>query len=824
MKTGAETNWIYGRGGVQSVCLVVTLALTSLTQAEVQPELQEVVVTATRVAQDINKVPVSITALTGEQLEDQHILRMDDLTLVTPGVQFHHTGTGGSAQTTEISIRGIQSNIGDGTTGIYINDTPVQVRKAGLSFSATNGYPELFDLERVEVLRGPQGTLFGSGSMGGAVRFITPEPDLSKSNFYTRGEVGFTAHGDPNLLVGFAAGVPIIADELAVRFSAQYRRDGGYMDRESHWDLAADQQRQSEGTTAVTLGPRDKNYNWDEAKSVRLALTWAPSEGLKITPSIQWQDVYANAQGAYWDYYSHPSGGQFVSGDGVDSPYDDRWTLASLNVSYSFSGMSLISTTSYFDRYSTTAYDCTTCMIQLTALGPQNLTPTQFLPNYPTFAEQTHDVNQQLNWTEEIRLQSDNSNGRLTWVLGAFFSNEKSVSQDFVPVDAATFTQLSQSLGALQNPPVFFPSYSDLFYGASLIDNQISYETLDSVREKQAAAFGDVSWEVVSGLKLTGGLRYTHYHLDATSLQGGPYAGTSELDGFSAAQTESATTPKGAITWQFTDNDMVYVSASKGFRGGGVNQPLPVECDPALASVGLSAPPDTYKSDNLWSYELGTKDRLFNNRVNISASVFYVKWKDIQQSVYLSLGCNRSAVLNANSATSEGFDLQGMIAATESLTLDGSVSYTKATYDEPLEGSPDPTTGERPIIINAGNSLDGVVPWNAALGMTYSSQIKGYKSKARLDWQYSSAQKEPGPTQDPATTTYLPHSREIPSINQVNARYAVTLGNAEVSLFLTNIFDAHPSIQSYAGDQFNSVTQSYTIRPRTAGVGFSYRY
>ncbi len=785
-------------------------------------ELQEITVTATRQTENINKVPISITAFTAVQMDEKHLFDIDELALQTPGLQFHHTAGGGNGNVTTISVRGIQSNIGEGTTGVYIDDTPVQIRKAGLSFTATNAYPQIFDIDRVEVLRGPQGTLFGSGSMGGAVRFISTAPSLDQTSFYTRDELSYTEHGDPNMEASAAVGGPIVDDVLGFRISARFRRDGGFIDQEPRAQLIADQQRAANGVGSVLTGLKAPNVNWQNAASVHMAMTWKPASGLTVTPSLYYQNIHANSSGVYWDYFSRPGAGTYFNGDGVGSPYLDHWTLAAVNVAYEFPAATLISNTSYMDRRNTTYYDGTVPMIQLTALGPQLLSPQQFLPNLPDFAEQIHDLNQQLNWTEEVRLQSP-SDQRLAWVVGGFFQSTKSTNQDFVPLDAATFTQFSQALGALQNPPQSYGSYSDLFYGASLINNQYTYQTLDLVRQKQLAGFLDVTWAIVPDLKLAAGLRYTHLKLDASSLQGGPYAGTSDLEGFSASQSESSTTPRGSATWQFLPGGMIYATVAKGFRGGGVNQPLPSACDPALASVGLTKPPDQYSSDNLMSYELGTKNRIGNN-INIAASVFYIRWRNIQQSVYLGLGCNRAVTLNANSASSRGFDLQTTWAVMDDLVLDGSMSYTKAVYDSPLVGTADPVTAIAPIIINKGNSLSGVVPWTATLGASYTRQLFRRDNTARLDVTYSSRQGQVDPTEDPLTTSFLPYARFIPSITQVNARYAVRFGAAEAALFIDNLFDAHPSIPADPGDQFNSVTRSYTLRPRTFGVNYTFRY
>jgi iron complex outermembrane recepter protein len=788
-------------------------------------ELEEVTVTATRSAESIEKVPVSVTAFTSQQMEEQHLETIDDLSSITPGLQFHRsTVAGAAAGVTVISIRGIESNIGDGTTGIYIDDTPVQTRRAGLSFTATNPYPQLFDIDRVEVLRGPQGTLFGAGSMGGAVRFITTAPNLTSTSLYTHDEISYTEHGDPNAEASLAFGTPIVDDVLGFRFSARFRRDGGYVDAEDRPDLLATQQRAAQGQGTVDDALLSRNVNFDNISSVRLALEYAPTENLHITPSVMYQDVYYNNDGAYWDYYSNPSQGTFLNADMVNSPFTDRWTLGALNVTYDVGDVSIIANSSYFDRTNTNYYDCTTCVIQLSPLGPQAISPTQFVPSDPRAAVQAHDLNQQLNWTQEIRAQSKDPHGRLTWLVGAFFQNEKASDQDFVPSTPAAFTALAQGLGAMQNPPQYYATYQDLFYGASLLNGNETYQTLDLDRERQIAGFADLTWEFIPGLKLTGGLRTTHLNLQATALNGGPFAGTSSMGGFSAGQSQTATTPRGSLSWDITDASMVYATAAKGFRGGGVNTPLPASCDLALRSIGLSSAPESYQSDSLISYELGTKNRLFDNRLELTGSVFYIKWSNIQQSVQLFYGCNNAVVLNANAATSKGFDLQGAFALSKAVTLNGSVSYTKAVYTQPLDGTPN-ADGVPSIIINKGDTLEGVVPWEATFGAAYTTTVLGHETTARLDYSFQSRQGQPTAEQDSATTSYLPRSVYIPQIAQLNARYAIKIpGGTEVAAFVTNVFDAHPSIQIAPGDQFSTVTESTTIRPRTFGASLTYRY
>ena len=191
--------------------------------------LDEIVVTSQRREERLQDVPISVSVFSQALMDAQGVRTVDDLSRLTPGVSFTRGAVNNNSDSSDIAIRGIDSTAGAATTGIYIDDTPIQSRH--LSFGTFNAYPALFDIERVEVLRGPQGTLFGSGSEGGTIRFITPEPGLQKYSAYVRSELAETAHGDPVYELGAAAGGPIVADTLGFRASASIRHEGGYIDR-----------------------------------------------------------------------------------------------------------------------------------------------------------------------------------------------------------------------------------------------------------------------------------------------------------------------------------------------------------------------------------------------------------------------------------------------------------------------------------------------------------------------------------------------------------------------------------------------------------------
>ena len=222
--------------------------------------LEEIVVTATRREESISKVPISITALNQDALDQKGIRDFSEMVRFTPGVSIDTSGTNA------ISIRGISSSGGAGTTGIYIDDTPIQMRALG--FNPDDTLPKTFDLDRVEVLRGPQGTLFGAGSEGGTVRYIMTQPSTTAESTYARAELGFTQHGAPSYEAGLAHGGPLVDGVLGYRASVWFREDAGWINR-------------VDPTTGATT---EKNANHGQTVALRLAFLYQPVDNVKITP------------------------------------------------------------------------------------------------------------------------------------------------------------------------------------------------------------------------------------------------------------------------------------------------------------------------------------------------------------------------------------------------------------------------------------------------------------------------------------------------------------------------------------------------------------
>ena len=297
-----------------------------------KPRLEEIIVTAQKRSENLRKVPISITVLGKAQMDKQGVRNVKDVARLVPGL---HLSASDELGNTNISIRGIVSNTGAETTGVYVDETPVQARQEIVS---SNPYPEVFDLDRVEVLRGPQGTLFGAGSEGGTVRFITPQPSLSTYSGYFRSELAFTAGGDPSYELGGAVGGPIVVDKLGFRVSLWDRQDGGYIDR----------------INPVTDQVAARNANAANSLVGRAALLLQATDDLRVEPSLFFQRTTADDRDFYWE-----SVGPFNSLAQIPQPHEDTYILPSLDVGYDFGDFTFKSISSYFHRALDDKYDAT---------------------------------------------------------------------------------------------------------------------------------------------------------------------------------------------------------------------------------------------------------------------------------------------------------------------------------------------------------------------------------------------------------------------------------------------------------------------------------
>ena len=736
--------------------------------------VKEIVVTATRRAEALSDVPVSVTAFSEETIDRIGAREVDDITRLTPGVQFQRKTFGASNQSS-IAIRGISSSVGAGTVGVYLDDTPIQVRN--IYYTSTNAYPRLFDLERVEILRGPQGTLFGAGSMGGTVRFISPAPDLDEVKLYARGEVATTLYGDPSYEAGVSASAPIISDRLAVRVSGWHRRDGGWIDRVDLYQ-------------PNTVLESDANHS--SATTGRIAVAFAPTETLTITPSFMYQDQRSNNGGTYWLSLSDPEEGIYRNASSLPSSGKDRFGIAALAINWELGGVDLVTNTSYFKRNSDFFPDYT---------GTVSSTITgSALPPLQGYTAKGSWLDDQENFTQEVRLQSADSDSRASWVVGAFYSHAKQRAQQFI--DGEQFGDL---LSAVFGVPV---TVEDVFGSGPVRDNLV-YVSDDHTTDEQLAAFGQIDYEIVDRLTLTAGVRVSNTKFTFPSETEGPYLGNTSVSG---STKQTPITPKFGLSYETQRGGLLYATASKGFRVGGAQRPAPVTCADDLEDLGIDQIPQAYGSDSVWSYEVGAKDSFFGRKLQVEASAYQLDWKNIQRSVGL-IGCNLTYIDNLGSARSRGFDLALTARPVPPLTIGLAVAYTDAKYTEDVPATP-------PLfIVREGDTL-GQRPWTVYLNVQYDFDIGNVEAYVRGDYSYESRNKAERPVDRIGFDPLVPRP---PATHQVAVRAGGKVGDLDISVFVENLLNSKTNFGLYRDTVTSPVFYGGSFRPRTAGLTVTYR-
>ncbi len=809
--------------------------------------LEEIVVTATRREENISKVPISITAMSQDDLDQKGVRDFSEMVRFTPGVSIDSSGTNA------ISIRGISSSGGAGTTGIYLDDTPIQMRALG--FNPDDALPKTFDIDRVEVLRGPQGTLFGAGSEGGTVRYIMTQPSVTTESTYVRSEASYTEYGAPSYEAGIAHGGPIIDDVLGFRASIWYRRDGGWINNVN------------DTTGAITQA----NANYTGTVAARLAMLYKPTGSVSITPSFMFQNKQQNNISTYWPAYSNPGAGEFNDATPERIAIPDKYFLPALKIQVDFAHATLISNSSYYyrnetDSYEGTVYDlayyqslgwpnalyagapalgcgpASTTAIQPCSWYPLlDATGVHLPPGFANYVTPNTMTNQQRTWTQEFRLQSADNDSRWKWTVGAFWSlaQELSVEQ----LNDQNIDSLFSALYGPANTPdsIFGPYYSCNGQGTPQpaqypVPNCDIYYNYNKSYDRQLAGFGEATFKVTDRFAVTAGGRYAKMGFSLNHYSNG-YENYGP-SGAGGSEQENAFTPKLGLTFQADDRNLYYATYAKGFRPGGYNPPLIPACGPGLVAEGFPSgeAPATYNSDTTQSYEIGSKNN-FAERLKIATSVYYIKWDGIQQNVYVGGNCGLQFTSNLGTAVAKGFDLQADADLGAGFTVEASAGYTSARFtktsagDRAMDG--DAISGEAAINYSPGTNP----PWSIAVGPQYAFKLMEHEAFVRLDWEYSSRNPWLAPVQDVNSSQYNPNSYTLPATSFTSMRAGVKFAGWQLSLFCDNLFDSH-TVLNYAQVQIDPFNPSYlanpnaptsvqqnnfTYRPRTIGITATFK-
>ncbi len=769
---------------VMCTSVAAALAMPAFAQ-QVNPsdEIEVVKVTAQKRKEDPAKVAMSISAVTGAQLQAEHIRDITDLTRAVPNISFTAaSGNGGAGPgTSNVEIRGISSTAGAATVGVYLGDTPVTV---GNVYTMGNIEPKFFDIDRVEVLRGPQATLYGASSMGGTIKFVPNEPDLKEREFTTYTEASNTKGGSANYAANVVANLPLIPDELALRIGVQAQHTGGYID-------------QVNGDGAVLAN----NINKINDQELRAALKWKPARALTITPSIYWQRIDAKDIAAF--NLELPL---YQAQKQIREPSKDTLLSPSVTVNWDLGPFDLTSATSYFERkfdrtQNGSAYNSYSLSTFLTSTADGGKAPPELIEAIAGLPSAVYLNNQVRQVSQEFRLASrpyDAAVSPWTWLAGTYFSRQHTNVVENDPIFGVT--DLFKQFGFDIADPELLP---DARPGQFPNDN--SFAGAFHYREKQTSIFGEINYYFVPTVHATVGARYLKADTTLEQRNGNYLAGAGNNSG--AATSSHAFTPKYALTWEVSPTNTVYISIAKGFRLGGNNIFVPpTTCGPDLEANGLEAGPPDYKPDSLWSYEVGSKSRFLNNRLSINADVFYVKWKNIQQGVYLPT-CAYTYNANAGDATSKGFEFDIKAKPIPGLTLSASGGYVKAelSNDQGIENGV--------VGAVAGAQIQGVPKYNAAVNAVYnfSAWDKPAFVMAGMQWVGSSKS-----SLDPEQTD---HDR--PSYHTTDFSAGMTFDRYAFSVFVKNAFDTDTIIQH---PQVASIVQGYRLAPRSIGVTLATKF
>lgn len=782
--------------------------------------LEEITVTAMLREQELADVPFSIAAPTAAMLRARGAEDIEAIAANVAGFSVQNLGPGQS----QVAVRGASSGQiardQPGVTeqvGAYLNDSPI-------SFTLFTPDLDLFDLSRVEVLRGPQGTLFGAGSLSGTVRYITNEPELGVSA--TFGEVGgsWIDGGSPGSTAKLGFNVPA-GDKAAFRIVGYSNRLGGWMD-------------------AVQPDFKvNEDVNGGVRAGVRAAALIVPNERFSFTPRIVYQRVKMDGWNRI-DTYNILANPFTTSRPPVTlderrlftqiaEPFTDDFVLADLNWNYDFGRVTLTSITAYTYRDILVVRDATALTGSVTG-GTLGLSDDVYTLDAPLDDATTANV-----FTQEVRLTGGGD--RVRWLVGGFFgSSERDYGQSLLVVgsDSLAGAELGAPSGWTQG---LRAAKDELFF------SDLSYE------RTQFAVFGEATVAVAPRLNLTGGLRYYSFDDDRGMIFDGIF--TNDDTGVLLVTDTSSTSadgvaPRAIVSYKASDAVTLNAQASRGFRLGGVNDALNLPLCTSADSATYSGNP-TWEDETAWNYEVGAKSRLFGGRASFNLSAFYLDIRNLQLNITAG-SCSSRLVLNAPKARSQG--LEAEFTATPNENLDFSVSAS--LNDSELRSSlTDPLGG---IIsgIEEGNRLPSVPELKIAGAATYGWQV-GRGSRAFITGSYQHVGKHftaiddhgagfcpPGEpncsfgTVDllsfergggatiggPLADTVFVFSPELPAYNIVNLRVGLIREGWEVAVYVNNVFDER-ALLALDRERGSRARVGYlTNPPRTFGTSLRFNY
>ncbi len=763
---------------------------------EVLP-LQAVTVTATLREQELADVPFSIAAPTASVLRERGVDNIEAIAANVAGFSIQNLGPGQS----QVAIRGASSGqIARDQPGVkesvgaYLDDSPI-------SLSLFTPDMDLFDVSRVEVLRGPQGTLFGAGSLSGTVRYITNQPELGVNSMF--GETGgyWVLGGGPGASVKVGTNVPL-TDRAAGRLAVFHSRLGGWQDA-----VRKD----------YTI---DENINSGERTGARAAVRFVPNERFTITPRLVFQKVQMNGWNRTdtFNILANPyttTRRPVTLGErrlflATDEPYRDDFVLGDVNLRYDFGRANLTSITSYTWRDIVVARDGGALYASIVG-GSIGMPEPVYTLDAP-FDDRTNVK----AWTQEVRLAGGSD--RAKWLLGTFYSQAKRDYGQSVRAPGFEAATGAPTQGTYADRDELF--FSDLSYDL-----------------KQTALFGEGSVKVGNRLDLTAGMRYYDFNEDRQQVFDGFFVGLVSQPGSTKA---SGVAPRFIASFRATDAISFNAQASRGFRLGGINDPLntPI-CTPQ--DLATFSGRDSWKDETAWNYEVGTKAALMNAKASLNLSAFYMDISDLQLTVTAG-SCSSRLVYNVP-AVSQGAEIEFAAAPSQNFDFAVSGSFDDSKVESTVTSTD--TGGNVTVVggIEEGNRLPSVPRLKLAAAATYRRPLRPsvqgflsgtiqhvgsrYTLMEDLAAGFGTVDMEsfaPNTIGGPLTQRYFTFDPELPAYSLVNLRTGITRDNWETAFFINNLTDTRALLALDRERGTRARVGYLTNQPRTVGVSMTFNY
>lgn len=736
----------------QAVALVATGAATVVNAQEAVVE--EIVVTATKRETTMKDTPAAISAVSGEAIRQSQSFSLESFTRLDPSIQVNNRGVGDN----QIIVRGISSS-GKPTVGLYYDEAVI----TGLGLDGgSDNQPniQLHDLERIEILKGPQGTLFGAGSMSGTVRFITNKPDLSNPEFSFAGSVADVKDGNELFQGEAVANLPIIEDKLGARLVVWGDSGGGYIEQNRNGSVFED-------------------VNDQQVWGGRLSLASQVTDAFKVTVMSLYQE--SEADGSQYFEFGQPD---YQNISPTREPFEDEIKLFSVIADYDVGYGTFTGTASYMDR-------------QLYFSRDSTPTANRFGLGVDLAYHQDQDIS---NLSSEFRFASKFS-GPLQFVAGAFYAEQESEARN-----AALVADPTTGMARCN----FHADCVAAGFARDDINSATGTVTID-----QLAAFGELEYSLTEKLTTTLGLRY--YEADigqrtitSQALRHPVFSPVQIQDALSLDRdtNQDELSYNLALSYAATNDTTFYARIASGFRPGGAND------SDAAAQQGVTVP-DAYESDTLWSYEVGAKSYFLDRALYTELAVYRIAWSDQQVSL-TDPGGTFVYIGNAGKSYVNGFEFTVNAQPTDQLSLTVGATYTDSRLSEDMPLPPPPQPGDDPTPYGLdGDRIPYSPKWafagQAQYEVPFSASLTGY---ANTNFNYRSA------SYTNFNSTFGDY-QQLDEYFLMGLRVGVRYEGWDTSLFVDNLTDEVPDIGlRVTGDGF----RVYTTRPRTLGLRVSTRF